>query len=333
MRIEHKDGALLLQEVSAGTRIKIEANAGIYVPYQTWTTKYPKDLILQVLKTKGLPYLIDEIRRDEDPSFVEQNLKLDLLSYLPAEHFANKRILDFGCGSGASTSVLARMFPTATVVGVELDDRHLVTAKMRAAFHGIEERVEFLVSPNSKALPPYIGLFDHILFCAVYEHLLPDERQPMMQLLWSHLKPGGRLFINDTPHRWFPLENHTTGLPLINYLPDRFAFKFAKKYSSRISRTMGDEQLYRLGIRGGTQADIIEKISPNQDTREIRALLPERNGVKDHIHLWERHSIRARSAKATKAVSFALRTLKIFTGITLVPTLSIALEKADASRH
>ena len=39
-------------------------------------------------------------------------------------------------------------------------------------------------------------------------------------MIWAHLKSGGVLFLNQTPHRYFPVEHHTTNLPMINYFPD-----------------------------------------------------------------------------------------------------------------
>jgi hypothetical protein len=42
-----------------------------------------------------------------------------------------------------------------------------------------------------------------------------------MAELWRQLRLGGILFLNQTPHRYYPLEHHTTGLPLLNYLPER----------------------------------------------------------------------------------------------------------------
>ena len=35
-----------------------------------------------------------------------------------------------------------------------------------------------------------------------------------MPLIWSKLKPGRTLFINQTPYRYFPYEHHTTAFGL-----------------------------------------------------------------------------------------------------------------------
>src|SRR5205085_4362018 len=100
----------------------------------------------------------------------------------------------------------------------------------------------------------------------------------LLPRIWSHLKPGGVLFINQTPHRYSPIEMHTTGLPLINYLPDALAFSAARRFSKRIN---GDEDwtaLLRAGIRGATTGEILRVLGARS------ALLEPQRG--DHIALW-----------------------------------------------
>jgi hypothetical protein len=94
---------------------------------------------------------------------------------------------------------------------------------------------EFHTSPSPFELPD-LGRFDHIVLNAVWEHMLPAERPVLLPLLLDTLSSGGFLFVCETPHRWFPVETHTTHLPLINYLPAPLAHKTA-----RLSDRVGDE--------------------------------------------------------------------------------------------
>lgn len=118
----------------------------------------------------------------------------------------------------SSTMVLGRLLPPCEIAGVELEERAQDCAI--AAEHFGRGSVRFLKSPSGDSLPDNIGLFDYVIFSAVFEHLLPAERHMLLPLLWSHMKPGAILFLNQTPHRYSPIELHTTHLPLINYLPD-----------------------------------------------------------------------------------------------------------------
>ena len=225
--------------------------------------------------------------------------------------FAGQRVLDFGSGSGASSMVLARMLPsTAEIVGLELMPEYIELARHRARFN---------------SLPIGIGQFDYIIFSAVYEHLLPDERQTLLPLLWLHLRMGGVIFLDQTPYRWFPIEMHTTGLALINYLPDRLTLACARRFSKRVTPDASWPELLRKGIRGGTPREIMGILNP--DGRKAELLKPSRFGVKDHIDLWYRLSSTTRWSITKKLMMWGFRVVKATTGITMIPSLSLAMPK------
>jgi hypothetical protein len=133
----HESGVATVRELDDGRRrISVEpVDARVFVPRREWETRYSLDLIEHVLEVKGVGGLRNEIARDESDNMVALYLHHGLLSYLPPEAFRGKRLLDFGSGSGASTLVLARMFPQAEIVGVELDSRLIELARHRADFH------------------------------------------------------------------------------------------------------------------------------------------------------------------------------------------------------
>ena len=282
----------------------------------SWTTAYPPELILEIHAQKR-GFVCDEIRREEDPCYVERAIRHEVLGYVEPQAFCGKRILDFGCGAGASGLVMSRVFPPCEIVGVELEERLVRLALLRAAHLG-KPGLRFLVSPSGTALPAGLGDFDYIVLSAVYEHLLPAERRLLLPHLWRHLRPGGVLFINQTPHRYSPVEIHTTGLPLINYLPDELACRTARRLSRRLA---GDEDwptLLRAGIRGATIGEILRTLGGEAE------LLQPREG--DHIDLWYRKlSPRWRWLKI--AIWATLKALKPLAGIHLVPELTLAIRK------
>lgn len=325
--LHHADASVRIEECGRGKRrISVEPPSDLFVPVKTWETAYPVDLIEHVLRVKGPAYLCDEIRRDEDPSYIERNFLWDIMSYLEKDAFAGRRILDFGSGSAASSMVLARMLPSsARIVGVELVPEHVELARHRARFYGVEDRVSFHLSPDQNNLPAGIGQFDYIMFSAVYEHLLPHERRSVLPLIWSHLAPGGVVFLGQTPYRWFPVESHTTGLPFINYLPDRLALAYARRFSKRVQPDASWPDLLRRGIRGATTREIMEIL--NRDGRQAALLKPSRLGVKDDIDLWYRLSSSMRWSVTKRAMMWSFRIAKATTGTTVVPTLSLAIQK------
>src|SRR5690348_3676980 len=282
----------------------------------SWTTAYPPELILEIHAEKR-GFVCDEIRRDEDPRYVERAIRREVLAYIEAEAFRGKRILDFGCGAGASTLVMSRLFPPCEIVGVELAQRLLRLANLRAAYLGNRE-LRFLASPSATTLPPGIGKFDYIVLSAVYEHLLPEERPLLVPRIWQHLKPGGVLFINQTPHRYSPVEIHTTGLPVINYLPERLAHWAASRFSPRLAGTQDWPTLLRAGIRGATIGEILRTLG-----REAELLAPRRG---DLIDLWY-GKLSAHRRWLKKAIRATLKALKPLAGMNLVPELTLAIRK------
>jgi len=323
--LTHPDASICIEERNGKLTISVEPRDGLFTPTKKWTTEYPLELIEHILRVKGPAYLCDEIMRDEYPLYVQHSFRWDILSYVTKEDFAERHVLDFGSGSGASSMVLARMFPETKIVGAEFVPELVEIAQHRARFYGVENRVSFRLSPDSNSLPPEIGDFDYIVFSAVYEHLLKEERQTIPGLLWSHLKRGGVLFLDQTPYRWFPIEMHTTGLPLINYLPDSLALCYARHFSKRVSLGTSWSELLRKGIRGGTTREIMAIF--NREGRKAELLTPSHLGVKDHIELWYQLSSTTRRPLTKKLMMWGFRTVKAITGVTIIPTLSLAIRK------
>jgi 2-polyprenyl-3-methyl-5-hydroxy-6-metoxy-1,4-benzoquinol methylase len=55
------------------------------------------------------------------------------------------RVLDLGCGLGASSIALARAYPRARVLGVDLDQASVTEARAQAAEADVTDRVRFVV--------------------------------------------------------------------------------------------------------------------------------------------------------------------------------------------
>ena len=325
--LKHKDANVLVEALPSGKhKICVELlDHDSFIPINTCETSYPLDLIGMVLNVKGPAYLCYEILRDESPDYVQRRLEYDLLSYVDKREFDNTRLLDFGCGSGASTMALARMFPHTRIVGVELKEQLLFIANMRAQYYDYTD-MEFFHSPDSRQLPPDIGHFDYAVLCAVYEHLLQHERIVLLQNIWKVLKPGGILFLNQTPYRYFPIETHTTGgLPFINYLPDRAALVYSQHFSRRILKDKSWEDLLRQGIRGGSVWEICAFL--DKCSHKPILLNPSMPGIRDRIDLWHIKSQKAKSVVLKRLFLYSAKFLKMATGITILPVLSLAIKK------
>lgn len=237
------------------------------------------------------------------------------------ESLAGKRLLDFGCGVGASSLALARFLPRTEMVGVELNAEQVKIGTLLQTRHGFTN-LRFVASPAGDRLPAAIGTFDAIMLSAVYEHLLPDERRVLLPLLWSALKGGGVIFINQTPHRWFPKEHHTTNLWGVNYLPPALARKIAR-FSTRNLRGDDWSTLLRKGIRGGTERSMLREFTSGR-TEDARILQPIR--FRDRAEYWFQHtSPRHRRIKRILASGF--RRCERVLGTIPTTHIDVAIEK------
>lgn len=100
------------------------------------------------------------------------------------------RILDAGCGTGEGTSRLAEMFPQAQVLGVDILDPHLESA--RARFAGFGPRLAF-EHQSIFELQAADATFD-LTVCRHVLHSIPHADRVIAELV-RVTRPGGRLHL------------------------------------------------------------------------------------------------------------------------------------------
>lgn len=325
--IPHTDGVVEVEALADGRR-RVTArlvSPEIYSPKTHCETHYGVDLIAKIVKVKGAAWVCGEIERDENAGAVQKYLETELQAYFQLAEFSGKRVLDFGCGAGASTMLLARMLPASDIVGVDLMSDLLGIAEARLQHYGYE-RVSLRQSPHGLALPDGLGQFDLVIMSAVYEHLLPVERRAVTAALWQLIRPGGYLFLNQTPNVRFPIELHTTMLPLINYLPDVLTHWIAQRCSDRVARNESWESLLRRGIRGASVAEIRRFLG--DDRADL--LSPRYCGMRDRVDLWMATSNPSRMRFVKRVAKRVLKLVNAVTGVAVVPDLSLAFHKPVA---
>jgi peptidoglycan/xylan/chitin deacetylase (PgdA/CDA1 family)/SAM-dependent methyltransferase len=320
--LEHPDGRVTVERQPDGrTLLRVDLR-GQAVPRDPYETQYCVELIELLLAVKGPEWLCDEIGRDQ--SSVSNTW--GLLPYIDPDAFAGKRILDFGCGTGASTAALTRLLPGTTLVGVELDADLVAVARARQRLQGLPNAT-FLHSRSPLDLPAGLGRFDAVCLSGVYEHLLPAERRVLLPKLWDLVVDGGYLFVNETPHRWSPIESHTTGLPLLNVLPRRAALAAARHLSPRVDGSVTWPDLLRAGVRGGTPARIGSELA-GAGQRPVVPTPPARLGIRTTADIWYR---KGSATPARRAVATALAATERLTGIDAAPWLYVAYRKETSA--
>lgn len=135
------------------------------------------------------------------------------------------RVLDLGCGVGASSIALARAYPRARVLGVDLDEVSVTEARAQAAGAGVADRVAFVVGDAAHAASE--APFDLV---TVFE-ALHDMGDPIGALRTAHavLADNGSVLVADgrvadafnTPGD--PLERFMYGWSILHCLPATLA--------------------------------------------------------------------------------------------------------------
>jgi SAM-dependent methyltransferase len=95
-------------------------------------------------------------------------------------------ILDFGCGIGKQTALMAKVFPNAAIVGFDISKKSVAIAREKSA---PADNVRF-----SDQLPTK-GRYDVIVAANVFHHILPEDRLKTLVDLKHQLKPNGRLVV------------------------------------------------------------------------------------------------------------------------------------------
>ena len=102
------------------------------------------------------------------------------------------RVLDFGCGTGELSLLVKARHPLAEVVGVDVDEEVLASARYRAARRGLDVRWDLY---DGARLPYPDGGFDRVLTSLVIHHIA--DKAPVLRELLRVLRPGGGLHMLD----------------------------------------------------------------------------------------------------------------------------------------
>jgi 2-polyprenyl-3-methyl-5-hydroxy-6-metoxy-1,4-benzoquinol methylase len=332
IKIVKDDGVVEIRpEGDAGFEIELlPRRSDLYIPRKRCRTTFSLEMIQYWLERTEFAWFCDRLSRHEDQTTITAILRRQLFAYFAPEEFAGKRLLDFGCGTGASTLAIARMLPQTEIVGVELEADRIEIANRMKAYRRLQN-VVFRCSPAGNQLPADTHNFDYVMLGAVYEHLLPGERKTLMPLLWSSMKARGVIFVNQTPYRYSPCEAHSTGLWLINYMPDAVTHWTVRHFAGRnpANRSKDWDVHLRGGIRGATEKEIIRNLTRG-DMNSARILQPRQNGLRDRADLWLSGTNSRRYRVLKKSIATVFRfTDHVFDTIPGI-NLEVVIQKCDS---
>lgn len=243
----------------------------------TLLTPYSEDFIRALSVHRPGLDLIDELLRSEHPPYIRDRLEILLARFSDRPSW---RVLDFGCGAGASSVVLARL-GIGRIVGIDLVNDYAALWRQRLREAGFPAVGTFVQSGQGFMLPFRDEAFDAVFLNGVLEHLLPEERQRLLQEASRLIRRGGHLFISETPNRWFPRNSHTK-LWFSEWLPAELAAQLAARWGFRRDfPRSGRTAQFRTGFRGMSiqqvrriLGDTVEPLAVDDRITELEFVLP-----------------------------------------------------------
>ena len=221
-------------------------------------TRYSARVVRLLVERKGarraplyFPFKEERARLFLDP----------LLRYLRGRGARDLSVLEVGASFGHMTEYLAEQSEIAEIHCFDTDPAFVDIVRAKVEEQGLRtvKEVRLFGNDETRRLPWPDARFDLVLVVGVVEHLPARNRRAQVDEYYRVLAPGGHIAILDTPNRLFPLETHSIGLPLVQWLPSRLAYAYARLARPRKFGAVSYETFVAdgTGWRNATLADCL----------------------------------------------------------------------------
>jgi SAM-dependent methyltransferase len=225
-------------------------------------TRYSKRVIEMLIARKGTRApLYFPFKEQRAPLYLDP-----LFRWLRVRGARDLAVLEVGCSFGHMTEYLAEQPEVTTITTFDVDPQFVEIVRTKVEELNLDRVREVALFSNeqTRRLPWRDGQFDLVLAVGIIEHL-PRDRRALVDEYYRVLAPGGHIAILDTPNRWFPFETHSIGLPGVQWLPPRWAYRYARLRSKIRDVEYKDFVADGTGWRNATLAECL----PSSGWREI----------------------------------------------------------------
>jgi 2-polyprenyl-3-methyl-5-hydroxy-6-metoxy-1,4-benzoquinol methylase len=119
------------------------------------------------------------------------------------------RVLEIGCGEGAMTTRLARVYPRASITGID------ISQTPGRLFSGDSGRVRFLQIAADQLLDRECGAYELVVIADVIHHVPREQRLGLLNAASKFVAPRGAVVFKDWARKPMPIH-------WANYCADRF---------------------------------------------------------------------------------------------------------------
>lgn len=141
-----------------------------------------------------------------------------------------KTVLEYGCGAGAVSTVLAPR--VGRYVGYDIDEDAVSVARTQLEKAGASSNAELHSVPADRILHAVAergGEPDVVLLYAVLEHMSISERLELLELALRIVRHDGLVAVVESPNRLAAVDWHTSFLPFLCQLPEELAIRYAQR--------------------------------------------------------------------------------------------------------